>query len=271
MGISLSAENEFTVTAVRYADLVTRRSHAYLNYLDYGQVDAAITLGYYFWIATNDSTTLVLDTGFRAAVGSRRGRALRVDPLDAFAALDVPDDEQTIVILSHAHYDHIGNVSRFRKARVLMAAEEYDFWVEHPRPQHITRQLVEEDELAHLETLRHEGRLELVDRDHELIPGVHVLRAPGHTPGSLMLSIATATRPVLLAADAVHFDEELERRMPFRHMCDLVAASDTYDRISELSGPPTNHLVIAGHEPRLSERFSADPRLPDHSLVLTHS
>lgn len=265
----MSDNDVYEVIAVRYGRLVGTRAGAFLNYADYGEPDTPQELAYDFWVIRNDRRTIVLDTGYAPEVGIRRGREVLIEPAAALRALDVADDEDTVVVLSHAHYDHIGNTRAFARARFLMAEAEYEFWVERPRAQHLTRQLVEQDELDALAALRAAGRLELIDGDRELAPGITVISAPGHTPGELMVLVRTEAGGVLLAADAVHFDEELERRMPFRHMCDIVAAADCYDAIDALRERGAVSRVIPGHEPGLRDRYPSDPRLPEHTLVLS--
>ncbi|CAN5254496.1 N-acyl homoserine lactonase family protein [soil metagenome] len=265
----MSVNDTYEVVAVRYGRLLTTRADAYLNYADYGEPDEPFEFAYDFWVISNADRTVVLDTGFAPAVGKRRGRELLIDPRAALAALGVADDENTTVILSHAHYDHIGNVDAFESARFVMSGAEYEFWVEKPRAQHLTRQVIEEAELERLRALRAAGRLELIDGATEVAPGIRLIPTPGHTPGQLMVLVNTASGGILLAADAVHFEEELERRMPFRHMCDIVAAADSYAAIEELRASGDAALVIAGHEPAYRGRFPADVRLPEHSLVLS--
>ena len=139
-----------SVVAVRYGELPTTRSDVYLNYVDYGEPDGPDSLSYYFWVVRGATTTVVLDTGFSAEVGARRGRTLLIDPVRAFDALDVSDDADTVVVLSHAHYDHIGNLGRFRHATFVIAREEYDYWVADPHPLATTHRDVEPSEIAEL-------------------------------------------------------------------------------------------------------------------------
>lgn len=265
----MTIPNAYEVVAVRYGRLVTTRADAFLNHHDYREPDGPFEFAYDFWVIRNDDRTVVVDTGFAPAVGIRRGREVLIEPRTALASLAVPDDENTVVVLSHAHYDHIGNVDRFERARFVMSRAEYDFWVAHPRAQHLTRQLVEVDELDRLRRLREEGRLDLVDAPFTLAPGIEILPASGHTPGELMVLVATAVGGVLLTADAVHFDEELERRMPFRHMCDIVAAADSYDAIDTLRASGSAVRVIAGHEPAYRAIYPRHPSLPEHAFILS--
>lgn len=265
----MTVHDAYEVVAVRYGRLLTSRADAYLNFRDYGEADGPHEYAYDFWVIRDSERTVVLDTGFAAPVGVRRGREVLIDPLDALAALGIPDDESTTVVVSHAHYDHIGNLRAFRRARVVMSRAEYAFWVAEPRDQLLTRQLVEPDELEVLRELRAAGRLDLVDAPHALAPGLELLAAPGHTPGELMLLVDAPVGGILLTADAVHFDEELERRMPFRHMCDIVAAADSYDAIDALRASGAAARVIAGHEPAYRDRYPAHPGLPDHALLLS--
>jgi glyoxylase-like metal-dependent hydrolase (beta-lactamase superfamily II) len=263
-------DSTYVVTAVRYATLPARRSALFLNYDDYGVADAPGDLDYYFWVIRNDRRTVVFDTGFDPAVGTRRGRSVLIDPRDAMDVLGVGDDHRTIVVLSHLHYDHVGNLARFVSSRVVLAAREYDFWVRSPRRLHLTDQLVEAAELATVRAVHVEGRLDLLgDGDSEIAPGIVALAGYGHTPGQLMLFVQTADGAVLLTSDAVHLDEELERRMPFRHMCDLASSADTYDRIDELVTSGHVVRVAAGHQPGLVGRFPRDFSLPDHTAVLS--
>jgi hypothetical protein len=52
-------------------------------------------------------------------------------------------------------------------------------------------------------------------------------------------------------------------------MCDLSAAADTYDVIDELLQSGRVARAFAGHQPGLLGHYAADPRLPQHTAILT--
>ncbi|WP_345750855.1 N-acyl homoserine lactonase family protein [Microbacterium rhizophilus] len=244
-----------TVIAVRHGDWHTTRSHVFLNYADLGEPDAAQTVAYYFWVILGPERTIVVDTGFGADAATRRGRDVLVPPAEAWVGLGLDRDAEIDLVLTHAHYDHIGNVAWFRRAAVYMARAEYEFWAGPAADAPSFRGLVEADELAHLRELHASGRLRLLDSELTLAPGVELIAGPGHTPGELMVRVETSDGVALLTSDAVHFDEELARDMPFRHMCDLVSAHDTFRRIRALASGGEIAHVITGHDPSISTRF----------------
>ena len=65
--------------------------------------------------------------------------------------------------------------------------------------------------------------------------------------------------PVILASDAVHYYEELERDRPFSIVASLADMYAAFDQIRELASGGAR--VVAGHDPLVAERFGhpADP------------
>ncbi len=49
-----------------------------------------------------------------------------------------------------------------------------------------------------------------IDGEHELLPGVRLLPAPGHTPGSQIVVIENSDRPLVIAGDTAVWFGELE-------------------------------------------------------------
>jgi len=173
------------------------------------------------------------------------------------------------IVLTHAHYDHIGNVQAFPHATFVMSQQEFDFWTSPASAHELYQSLVEVDEITALSDLRRAGRLRLVEDNIELAPGVRLLHSAGHTPGELMVAVDTAKGTVLLTSDAVHFDEELARDMPFRHMCNLPASYESYRRIRQMVDESRISLVIPGHEANIMNRFPpAAPPLHRHAVVI---
>jgi hypothetical protein len=70
--------------------------------------------------------------------------------------------------------------------------------------------------------------------------------------------VAAAGRPVVLASDAVHYYEELERDRPFCTVANLADMYAAFDQIREMGEGGAR--VVAGHDPLVAERFghSAD-------------
>jgi len=49
-----------------------------------------------------------------------------------------------------------------------------------------------------------DGRVELVAGEAEIIPGINIIAAPGHTPGQLAVLIQSEEQKLLCVADAMH-------------------------------------------------------------------
>ena len=59
---------------------------------------------------------------------------------------------------------------------------------------------------------------------------------------------------MLLASDAVHYYEELERRLPFEIYVDLAEMVAGYGLLGELA-ESTGAVLVPGHDPLVTERF----------------
>ncbi|TSA12637.1 MAG: MBL fold metallo-hydrolase, partial [Betaproteobacteria bacterium] len=57
--------------------------------------------------------TFVIDTGFDAQVAERRGRKMLLSPDIGLQRLGVTAAQVREVIITHLHYDHVGNFALF--------------------------------------------------------------------------------------------------------------------------------------------------------------
>lgn len=256
----------YRVIAVRVGTRETTRSDVYLNYRLYGQADGPSTVDYYFWIVQGPQGAVVVDTGFGEEAGRRRGRTLLLHPSQALAALGIDPGAVEDVIVTHAHYDHIGNLGLFPRARIHMAEAEYRFWASTTAGNIQFAFYSEEDEIDQLRRAEAEGRLKLFSGESSPVPGVRLVEVGGHTPGQAVVYVPTTEGEVLLASDAVHFYEELERDMPFTAISDLPAMYEAFAAIRE-EVRERGITVIAGHDPDVLTRFPTCEELPARTGV----
>jgi hypothetical protein len=79
-------------------------------------------------VTGEQGSTVVVDCGFDPEVGRRRGREVLADPVEALAAVGINAGAVRRVVVTHAHYDHIGTLHRFPAAEIVVARRELDFW-----------------------------------------------------------------------------------------------------------------------------------------------
>jgi glyoxylase-like metal-dependent hydrolase (beta-lactamase superfamily II) len=242
------------VLAVRYGTRVTRKSECYLDFASHGEPDAAVGMDYFFYVLRDGERTVLVDTGFDPTVGERRGRTTVCPPVEALALLGIRPEEVSLIVVTHLHYDHIGNLAAFPEAELAVHERELAFRLgpDGLRPEHAA--VVEADEIAHVVEARAEGRVRVLTGSGPIAPGIDSVCVGGHSPGQLVLVVEGRRGPVVLASDAVHYYEELERRWPFAIVVDVDEMVAGYETVERLAGE-RGASVVPGHDPLVLDRF----------------
>ncbi|HTK47573.1 MAG TPA: MBL fold metallo-hydrolase [Gemmatimonadaceae bacterium] len=123
----------------------------------------------------------------------------------ALAEVGFSPSDVTLVIDSHLHFDHAGGNTRrgedgvpvlsFPHARYVVRRGEWD-WAHH------TNERTAASYFAHnYDPVHAAGRLELVDDDREVLPGISLRHTPGHTPHHQGILVESGGERLFFLAD----------------------------------------------------------------------
>jgi glyoxylase-like metal-dependent hydrolase (beta-lactamase superfamily II) len=239
----------YRIYAVRYAHRKCTTSEAF--YGDYHK--GPMTMDYFVWALTNGAETVVVDLGFTEAVGTRRGRQFLRDPGKGLAEIGVEAASVKHVILSHFHYDHVGNYALFPNATFYVQDSEMAFYTGRNAALPAFRHSVEVDDVCALIRLNYDRRMQFVDGSREIVPGIAVHHVGGHTAGMQIVTVAHARGRAVVASDASHYYRNFEEGIPFNTLQDLPRMYSAFAKIRELAS--SEDLVLPGHDPLVLERL----------------
>jgi glyoxylase-like metal-dependent hydrolase (beta-lactamase superfamily II) len=124
---------------------------------------------------------------------------------DALSEIGLQAQDIDLVVLSHLHFDHVGALvtpgrdgelaALFPRARHVVQATELDAW-RHPDPRSKASYKPE-----NLSLLEEAGRLQVVDGDQEIAPGIRVRVTGGHTRGHQAVYVQDQEQTVVFTGD----------------------------------------------------------------------
>ena len=211
-------------------------------------------MDYFVWLVTDGTTNVVVDTGFGEAEGTRRGRHFLRSPDRGLAELGVDAARIEHVVLTHFHYDHIGGTALFPNATFYIQQQEMAFYTGPGGNLPVIRESIHVPDVLALVQLNYAGQIRFVDGDVEILPGIHVHKASGHTPGMQFVSLETNRGRAVLTSDASHYYANIEEGNVFNTFVDLAGVLRGHQRIREIAS--SRELIVPGHDPLVLQRLT---------------
>jgi N-acyl homoserine lactone hydrolase len=185
------------------------------------------------WLLQGPSTVIV-DTSVPMLgqpsefIGEDFSRTADQEPRNALSLAGVDPNDVEFVVLTHLHWDHAGNCDLFPEARVLVQEAELRYAI---APGRFFRK-------SFLSPLSGWGTppylvpaLDVVHPETQILPGLRVVPAPGHTPGSQAVVVDTVHGSFAIAGDAVCTYENIEADIPPGFHVDVDRCMTTLDSL----------------------------------------
>lgn len=165
-----------------------------------------------------------------AAHVGRRGLILQ-----ALARYGLGADDIDHLFLTHAHWDHVQNIDLFEKAEILLHPDERRY-IRSPHP---------EDDATPKWTssIIERQRVREVSDGDELLPGVYVIDAPGHSAGSMVLAVETDAGLAVVAGDAIQNRLVASSRRNMMVFWDEKQANRTVEQLLSVAD-----IIYPGHD-----------------------
>jgi glyoxylase-like metal-dependent hydrolase (beta-lactamase superfamily II) len=248
----MSAPERYEVFAVKYAHH-ERRAGA--NFIGGDPHDGPMPLDFFVWLVRGATRSFVVDLGFNAATAALRKRELLRNPADGLRLLGVEPASVEDVIITHLHYDHVGNFDLFPKAIFHLQDKEMEYATGRHMAQKPFAEAYAVDDVVGLVREVYKGRVRFHDGDVELAPGLWLHHIGGHTKGLQIVRVLTGRGWVVLASDAAHLYANLEEIRPFPIVYHVGEMVEGYRRVRELADSPAH--IVPGHDPIVMRRYPA--------------
>jgi glyoxylase-like metal-dependent hydrolase (beta-lactamase superfamily II) len=251
--------NPYKIYLLKYARRDATSTQYILGDLHMTPMDMA----YYIWAVTNGEHTVVVDMGFTRPIGEKRNRQWLAEPAALLDSIGVDPRTVEHVVVTHMHWDHVGNYRLFPKARFYVQEDEMAFWTGKYVQYSIFGGAMEVDDVCALVRHNFEGRVGFTNGSQEILPGIKVHKASGHTKGIQMVEVATASGTAVVASDVTHTYRNLRENRPHPVLHDIPNYLDSLALLRRLA-KDENH-ILPGHD---SDAFKRHKQVSEFVAVL---
>lgn len=243
---------QYEVYALKYAHHDRRASE---NFIGGDPHDGPMPLDYFVWLVRGEGREVLVDTGFSPAMAAKRGREHLRCPAESLRLLGADAARIRDVVITHLHYDHVGNFELFPAATFHLQERELAYATGRYMCVECFRGAFEVEDVVGMVRRVYQGRVCFHQGDSELFPGISLHLIGGHTMGLQAVRVSTRRGWVVLASDASHFYANMEQERPFPIVWSVAEMLDGYRRMRALAESPAH--IVPGHDPLVMERYPA--------------
>ncbi len=243
---------QYTLHAIRYAARnAARRDH----FLGGDPHEGPMPMDYFVWTIQGPGVSIAVDCGFTAEVAAQRRRQHFRCPVEALNLVGMDPATVQHLVITHLHYDHAGNLTKFPAARVHLQEVEMHHACGRHMGEPVNSHAYECEDVVDMVRLNFAGRVQFHDGPVQLAPGIELVPVGGHTPGMQFVRVHTQRGWVVLASDTTHFYENIESGRPFPGLYCVPDVIAGFRAVKAAADSPEH--IIPGHDPKVLQRYPA--------------
>ncbi len=255
-----SALPEYRIDAVRYATFPDFPTSIFIaSAAEDERIDAAAVI----WVLRGNDRTILFDSGFHRTTFLENFPVKDlIRPDRAVELAGVSASEVTDIIISHAHWDHMGGIDLFPNATIWIQEEEYNYYTSEAWQPGGNSENIDAEDVIILVRKNTDGNVRQIKGDGvEILPGITAYTGARHTFASQYIRIG-GSRPYVLASDNCYLYRNLEEMEPIAITfsdSDRDANKAALERMIGLAG--SLDRVVPGHDPEQFTRFPTEGRV----------
>ncbi len=224
-------------------------------YHEDGSVSPGLMVPVPVWLIEGEGKTILIDTGLGdcdeiMALQNNYGidyiatKNKDEEIVTALGKKGLGPDDIDIVVLTHLHFDHIGNNELFSKARFVVQRDEIQFLVSPP-PFATFYYREWQHKLTSVS-----DRLHIMEGDYRLSKDVELIKVGGHAAGQMVVMVNTTLGKVCIASDFYYNYTNINRAWPMGPLWNVQQWIDNDRRLKGHSD-----LILPNHDYALLEKY----------------
>ncbi len=210
----------------------------------------------------------LVDCGFKQEKWLRRyAFSTWEDPRTVLGRVGYAPEDVEAILVTHMHFDHMGNFEAFPNAKLYVQLDEYVGWAQAVS---LARELGDQEETSWIfssfdpdDLVRAsqgiaDGKIRFLRGDAEVLPGITAhLAKDSHTFGTQWFLVRTRNGPFAVVGDTVYWYSNVEMMWPPGYnQGNAFNQIHAYQRLKTVLKGETQR-IIPGHDPLIWERHSS--------------
>jgi glyoxylase-like metal-dependent hydrolase (beta-lactamase superfamily II) len=161
------------------------------------------------WLIEGEDQNILIDTGLadpdetmelqgKYGIDFIARKSKEQDIVTALQAKGLKPEDIDIIILTHLHFDHIGNCELFKNAKFIVQKDEMAIFVSPPKYLiFYYRELINK-------IMSMGDRLDIIDGNLKLTKNIELIKVGGHSPGQMVVMAETQKGRACVASDFIY-------------------------------------------------------------------
>lgn len=254
-----SSTPRYSIQAIRYGSAEDDVSSLVIGAPKGEKINLALVI----WLVRGGGHNILVDSGYHRATFLKEYPSTDyIRPDEAVKLAGVQPEDITDIVITHAHWDHMGSIDLFPKATVWIQKEEFRYYSGEAWQPGGDHGGIDPDDVQQLVKLNTAGRVRLVDGDNvQLFPGIRAYTGGHHTYASQFLRVE-GDPPFVLASDNCYLYRNLSEHRASATFSDAdhVANIRNQKRMIQLAGGDL-YRVLPGHDSLQFQKYPTEGRV----------